>query len=767
MKKTAIISLSLLTALGAFAQARMNAGALQMLSAARDASIPAARSGEFKLVEDGQFSVANFFVTVDDEADFETLRSEGYNIQAVNGDMAIVSLDSQELIALSEHPLVIQITCADEAKALLVDARIATGVDAIHQATDPELPSAFTGKGVIVGMMDVGLDINHVNFLKDVDATGYFTKNPGMDIPNRAERVWWISGKGVVTPYETPEAIAGFTTDESTATHGTHVLGIAAGSFRGRVNAPVYNERGGIDTKPKANPFYGVAYEADLAVAAGSLQGVNINLAIDRIAKYAESVDKPVAMNLSLGHNLGPHDGSTDANKYMSRFADNGNMIICVSAGNEGDLPIAIESEFAAGTPAIRTFISKNGTANGVWDLWAGNSDKFTTSFAVYDKQDNQIVWTHKIDYNKLDQDNRVVLCGTYYNMPTYDIQANIDKYFSIGSSLTFTPVVDPNNNRFNVRVVGNLSPDNTTKNQRYLPALVIEGNSGQKISMYGNNACFYSNGVTGFTEGSTEGSINDMACAESVIAVGAYTNKTTWPVNGNQKGSYGYNIGTPGGIAYFSSYGTTFDGRALPHITAPGMGMISSMSNYYYADLSESDPDYKYMVFSIDEGTKRKRSSYWVEMSGTSMAAPFVTGVVALWLEANPDLTAEEAKKIMMETATKDNFTNIEPKRWGAGKINALAGLKKVIGVSSGIHDVATDGRDILINRVGANDYDLFCAGASEIRAELFNIAGQLVASDVTKGDNLTFTPAADNGIYILRVTAGNKTATQKVTIR
>lgn len=765
MKKTAIISLSLLTAFGAFAQARLNAGALQMLSAARAANAPAARSGEWKYVEEVKFDRANFFVTVDDEADFETLKAEGYNIQAVNGDMAVINLDAQELLSLSEHPLVAKISSAEEANALLVDARVATGVDAVHQGTD--LPKAYTGKGVVLGMMDVGLDVNHVNFLKDVNETGYFTKNPGKDIPSRIERLWWISGKGVVQEFKTPEAIAGFDTDNAEQTHGTHVLGIAAGSFRGRVSAPIINDRGANDSRPKANPFYGVAYEADLAVAAGTLDGTNINIAIKNISEYAQSVNKPVVMNLSLGHNLGPHDGSTDANKWMSGFVDK-NLIICVSAGNEGDLPIAIDSQLSPGNTTIRTFLSKNATANGTWDLWSGNSDKFNTTFAVYDTQEGEVVWTHKVDYTKLDNTNRVVVCGTYYTMPTYDVQTKMDDFFGTHSVVTFTPVVDANNNRFNVRVYCDISPDNTAKGKRYIPALIIDGASGQRISMYGNSTtAFYSNGIAGFTEGSTNGSINDMACAEGVIAVGAYTNKVTWPLNGNNKGTFGYNIGSPGAIAYFSSYGKTFSGESLPHITAPGMGMISSMSNYYYNTLKAGDPDYDYMVFSLDEGTKRKRKSYWVEMSGTSMAAPFVTGVMALWLEANPDLTPAEAKKILMETATKDQYTNFEPERWGAGKVNALEGLKKVLGLSSGINEVAADGRDILINQVGSNDYDLFCPGASEIRAELFNVAGQMVAADIAKGDNLTFTPAADHGIYILRVTAGNKTATQKITIR
>ncbi len=770
MKKTAIFSLSLLAAFGAFAQAKLDVSALQKLSVAQIAAQPASRAGDARQIESIQFENAAFFVTVADEEDFETLKDEGYTILASMDEMAIVSVTPAQLIALSEHPLVKKITGSEEAQLLIKDARAQTGVDAIHQGSsaDADLPSSFSGKGVVVGMMDTGLDINHVNFLKDVNANGYFTKNPGMDIENRASRVWWISSRGVVKTYDTPEKIAAFDTDEAGETHATHVLGIAAGSFRGRLNAPTFNDRGGIDITPKANPYYGIAYDADLAVAAGQLDGENINIALNLIADYAQSVGKPVAMNLSLGHNVGPHDGTTDANKWMNKHAEK-NMIICVSSGNEADMPIALERELAAGASTVKTFLAQSGTANGTWDIWGSDATPLTVTYVIMDKDTGNPVFSKKLDTSGIEKDKKTYyLTGTYYRNQNYDMQDAMDKYFGTASAVLFTYNINPNNNRFNVRIQAQSFAPSSANSKRYIPAIYVEGAAGQRVCMYGNTSSgFYSNGLTGFADGTNDGSINDMACAENVIAVGAYVNKDRWPINGNHRTTLGFNGVKPGEIAYFSSFGKTFDGRQLPHIAAPGMGMISSMSHYYYANLKEGDTDYEQMAFSINEGTKRKRSSYWVEMSGTSMAAPFVTGVMALWLEADPTLTAAEAKKIMMETATKDEYTRQYPERFGAGKINALEGLKKVLKISSGIHDVASDGRDILINQVGSNDYDLFCAGADEIRAELYSIAGQLVASRTAKGDNMVFTPEADHGIYILRVSAGDRTATQKVTLR
>lgn len=94
------------------------------------------------------------------------------------------------------------------------------------------------------------------------------------------------------------------------------------------------------------------------------------------------------------------------------------------------------------------------------------------------------------------------------------------------------------------------------------------------------------------------------------------------------------------------------------------------------------SIPDLK--SIQADGKTSKKVGSktyYWGYMSGTSMATPFVTGVVATWLQANPNLTPEQIKEIMAQTAQTDSYTGTCPNNtWGYGKIDAYAGLLKVL---------------------------------------------------------------------------------------
>lgn len=60
-------------------------------------------------------------------------------------------------------------------------------------------------------------------------------------------------------------------------------------------------------------------------------------------------------------------------------------------------------------------------------------------------------------------------------------------------------------------------------------------------------------------------------------------------------------------------------------------------------------------------------------------MAAPVVAGIIALWLEQEPTLTPAQIREVIQLTAINDEFTAVQPERWGAGKIDALAGMNEI----------------------------------------------------------------------------------------
>jgi subtilisin family serine protease len=77
--------------------------------------------------------------------------------------------------------------------------------------------------------------------------------------------------------------------------------------------------------------------------------------------------------------------------------------------------------------------------------------------------------------------------------------------------------------------------------------------------------------------------------------------------------------------------------------------------------------------------------TQYWAAFSGTSMAAPHVTGIVALLLQANPNLTAAQVKDILETTTDVDQSTGTVPNNtYGHGRVNAYSAIIKVLQLSS-----------------------------------------------------------------------------------
>ena len=110
-----------------------------------------------------------------------------------------------------------------------------------------------------------------------------------------------------------PTTINRFTTDSKSTFHGTHTMGIMAGSYNGPAVVAQQTADGGVSvTADMQCPFYGVATESDIAAAAcGMLADMFIAYGTDFIIQYAEEMQQPYVINISLGSNTGPHDGSS------------------------------------------------------------------------------------------------------------------------------------------------------------------------------------------------------------------------------------------------------------------------------------------------------------------------------------------------------------------------------------------------------------------------------------------------------------------------
>ena len=122
--------------------------------------------------------------------------------------------------------------------------------------------------------------------------------------------------------------------------------------------------------------------------------------------------------------------------------------------------------------------------------------------------------------------------------------------------------------------------------------------------------------------------------------------------------------------VSGFETAGVGPTGSALPTVTAPGFDVVAAGSRYSYM----LNPGYPGLVMTTDDG------SVWGVMSGTSMAAPTVAGIIAQWLQVNPTLSPGEIKNVI---EIKDSYTagSVWGPRFGPnGKIDAMAGVRYLL---------------------------------------------------------------------------------------
>ena len=743
MKKNYIVAIAFAAAaLGASAQSKFDAPGAMAVSQAVVSDSPAARSGEVRAVPsrlDNGAKIA-FIVTFADEQAVDL--AAGYEILDRRDNMAVINLSAAEAMQLAELPEVIELAAGYENTLHMNKARLNYHVDEVHAGTGLNQP--YKGAGVIVGMMDTGLDVNHPNFLDD-------------NGNNRIKQLWVITGSGTVNEYKTPETIKRYNTDSSNDTHATHVLGIMTGSYNKRVpsgdKVATINDRGTLQVSRQIMPYYGVAPEAEPAPCVGTLLNANIETAAGRFADYVKAQGKPGVFNMSLGHNTGPHDGTSASNKYLAKIGKE--VIICMSAGNEGSAPVSIHKDFTASDKIVRTAASPNSQVDAAVDVWSADATPVKVTAAMVDAT-GKILYSYTVESSTQNLPNGAVyITGSAYNAPGYIHDNTFNELFGSRGVMIFNARLDANNNRYNVYVT--LRGDVATAGA--FPAVFVEGQAGKSVDIYTNSTSgLYSNGLAGYTQGNSLQSINDYACGDNVISVGASINTQYYATF---DGIYGYTNAQEGSIAPFSSWGKSGD-RLLPNIVAPGMGMISSYNSAYTDQMSERDLNYATAVVTTD----KTRKNYWNEMSGTSMASPFAAGVVALWLQADPTLTFDDVMDIMRKTSDNDAFTAVSPEKWGFGKINALAGIKEILG-SGAVAGVTAESK-VIVTSPARGEFEVFAAGAPAVRATLYNLAGAVVATASTTADTLVLDASGANaGVYVLRVEAGTAVETQKVVIR
>jgi serine protease AprX len=115
--------------------------------------------------------------------------------------------------------------------------------------------------------------------------------------------------------------------------------------------------------------------------------------------------------------------------------------------------------------------------------------------------------------------------------------------------------------------------------------------------------------------------------------------------------------------MAGFSAAGVTPEGFSKPDLVAPGVDIIAALPNRDKLTISREHPSHR-----VDQ--------FYFRMSGTSMAAPIVSGAAALLLESEPHLTPDQVKYRLMATANQ-NWPGYDEQQAGAGMLDIWAALQ------------------------------------------------------------------------------------------
>ncbi len=265
------------------------------------------------------------------------LAAMGIRYDALVARTAILDVPARMLDALGELPEFRRLNASYENRLYndltrqLVSSAYVTG----EQSYAP-LTSHYDGTGVVVGVIDQGIDFNHISFL-----------DPETGVTRVKEAVYFESSYlDSMTVVTDAVKIGKLTAKNSKTSHGTHVSATAAGS-------PVYVKRAEDKTSVRCDAaedgavnVQGIAPKADLVLCdlGSSLSDVRVLQATQEIFRYAESVGKPAVVNMSFGRNYSLHDG---ADVGWANLTAPG-RIVCISAGNEADFKLSIVKTLGA-----------------------------------------------------------------------------------------------------------------------------------------------------------------------------------------------------------------------------------------------------------------------------------------------------------------------------------------------------------------------------------------------------------------------------------
>jgi subtilisin family serine protease len=517
--------------------------------------------------------------------------------------------------------------------------------------------SPLTGKRVVVGVIDSGLDYTHhafrfasggsrVLFIWD-QSHAVRARRPGDPFQEAAPPEFPTLGieynqSQITQALGSSNPLDVVRVEDTKNAHGTHVTGIAAG------DGSQAGTRVG-DHCTGANTYVGVAPEADIIFVKNRFEsdalGESTNLvnAIRYIFARAGQLDggsgRPCVINISQGDNLGPHDGTSLVEQAIDLMVlfDPGRAVV-KSAGNEG----AADHHAMATVPSpgnhTITFdmppgaVSKSGSFSHHMECWYDGAQRLDVTMTA----PGAPAWADP---------------PVHPNDAPYVWTVNPTAPIGQRATVTITSTLnDPDNNDNRIDLEFSAPQDVAMPNGQWGIQFTNTGAAPADIH------CWLDRGVRKekpvFTSDvTTSHTISIPGTSDSVITVGSYAAEELDSSSGEDT--------EQGDLDDSSSRGPTRLGVRKPDIAAPGVSVTSARARSHAGCCCDCCYD------------------FYVDKSGTSMAAPHVTGVIALMLQKNRTLDFLDIRNALITTArAPDEITPVPDNEWGAGKVDATAAV-------------------------------------------------------------------------------------------
>ncbi len=481
------------------------------------------------------------------------------------------------------------------------------------------------GRGVAIAVIDTGIDYRHPDFW----------------LPNGSSKILaiWdqtLQGRppeGFSYGYEClrRDIEEGLCPETDDFGHGTHVASIAAGTG-------------------KAGPYRGVAPGAFLIVVKSGRPvcgGEQWSLSEDEIIdgmiyafRKAEELGLRLVINLSLGSDLGPHDGTTPMEEVIEELAEKG-VIVVVSAGNSAEDGIHASGELREGEGEKLEWVIPPDTTEFALslNLYPGNNVNLTLLTPL-----------GEIGFGEN-------LGRIHASLTINELEKGLEYLVEISST--------------------DGAPLPTRPWSMIIEALKVSGNPVWHAWIESDTCSPFSERFLSSEKYnvSPEYTISIPATSPHAIAVGGYVSKNTWMNYLGERLETGYRVGE---LLPFSGRGPTRDGRIKPDITAPGSIIVAAKP--------VGPPS---STLDINE--------YYTVKHGTSMAAPHVAGVIALILQLFPNASYQEVYQALISSA--ERVGDAPSNSWGWGKLNAKAFYILRIDVEAPIEvEIVVQGREVKV---------------------------------------------------------------------